>query len=124
MHLDSQVYAPSARSSRSRGEHRGDGDWPLGTPPGSARCASSCPTPDRGRPGRSTPTHHVGIDLLKKTIVLCVVDDQINVLARRTLACLAVEDIRHFFAGLGPFRAVVEATARRPGAGRIPGQGT
>lgn len=55
--------------------------------------------------------HHVGIDLHKKTIVLCVLDDQLQVVARRTFACVAVEDIRDFFAGLGPFRAVVEATA-------------
>lgn len=55
--------------------------------------------------------HHVGIDLHKKTIVLCVLDDQLKVVARRSFACGAVEDIRAFFAGLGPFRAVVEATA-------------
>lgn len=55
--------------------------------------------------------HHVGIDLHKKTIVTCVLDDQLKVVARRTFACVAVEDIREFFAGLGPFRAVVEATA-------------
>jgi hypothetical protein len=55
--------------------------------------------------------HHVGIDLHKKTIVLCVLDDQLKVVDRRTFACIAVEDLRAFFAGLGPFRAVVEATA-------------
>jgi hypothetical protein len=55
--------------------------------------------------------HHVGIDLHKKTIVLCVLDDQLKVVARRTFACIAVEDLRAFFVRLGPFRAVVEATA-------------
>lgn len=55
--------------------------------------------------------HHVGIDLHKKTIVLCVVDDQLQVTHRRTFACAAVADLRAFFAALGPFRAVVEATA-------------
>jgi transposase len=55
--------------------------------------------------------HHVGIDLHKRTIVLCVVNDQLKVTHRRTFACAAVEDLRAFFAGLGPFRAVVEATA-------------
>jgi transposase len=55
--------------------------------------------------------HHVGIDLHKKTIVTCVLDDQLKVVARRSFACVAVEDLRAFFAGLGPFRAVVEATA-------------
>ena len=55
--------------------------------------------------------HHVGIDLHKKTIVLCVLDDQLKVTHRRTFACCQAEDIRGFFAGLGSFRAVVEATA-------------
>jgi transposase len=55
--------------------------------------------------------HHVGIDLHKKSIVTCVLDDQLKVVARRTFACVAVDDIRAFFEGLGPFRAVVEATA-------------
>jgi transposase len=53
----------------------------------------------------------VGIDLHKKTIVVCVMDRDRKVLRRRTLACGEVPAIRDFFAGLAPFRAVVEATA-------------
>jgi transposase len=53
----------------------------------------------------------VGIDLHKKTIVTCVMDQHRTVLKRRTLACGDPEAIRAFFRDLGPFRAVVEATA-------------
>src|SRR5437660_6164646 len=55
--------------------------------------------------------NYVGIDLHKNTIVLCVMNQDLKVLTRRTLACCEPEAIREFFAGLGPFRAVVEATA-------------
>jgi transposase len=55
--------------------------------------------------------HYVGIDLHKKIIVLCVMDQDRKVTARRTFACCEVNAIRDFFAGLGDFRAVVEATA-------------
>jgi transposase len=53
----------------------------------------------------------VGIDLHKKTIVVCVVNQERKVLQRKTLACAEGEAIRLFFTGLRPFRAVVEATA-------------
>jgi transposase len=53
----------------------------------------------------------VGIDLHKQTITLCVVNQERQVLRRRTLACVETEAIRAFFAELTPFRAVVEATA-------------
>ncbi len=55
--------------------------------------------------------NYVGIDLHKKTIVLCVMDQDRKVLKRRTLACCDPEAIRAFFRDLGPFHAVVEATA-------------
>ncbi len=55
--------------------------------------------------------NYVGIDLHKKTIVACVMDQDRKVTKRRTLACCETDAIRDFFAGLGPFRAVVEATA-------------
>lgn len=55
--------------------------------------------------------NYVGIDLHKKTIVACVMDQGRKVIRRRTLACCETDAIRDFFAGLGPFRAVVEATA-------------
>lgn len=53
----------------------------------------------------------VGIDLHKKTISVCVVDQGRIVLERKRFYCCQPEGIRAFFAGLGPFWAVVEATA-------------
>src|SRR5262245_18892474 len=53
----------------------------------------------------------LGIDLHKKTIVLCVMDQHRKVLKRRTFACGDTAAIVAFFRDLGPFRAVVEATA-------------
>lgn len=55
--------------------------------------------------------NYVGIDLHKKTIVLCVMDQDRKVKNRRTFACCQTEAVRDFFAGLGMFQAVVEATA-------------
>jgi transposase len=55
--------------------------------------------------------HYVGVDLHKKTIVLCVMNQDLKVLQRRTFACCEVETIVAFFKGLGPFQIVVEATA-------------
>ena len=55
--------------------------------------------------------NYVGIDLHKKTIVLCAMDQDLRVLRRRTFACSDPEAIGAFFAALGAFRAVVEATA-------------
>ena len=54
---------------------------------------------------------YVGIDLHKRTITPCVVKQDRSVVARKTLLCAEPEKIREFFAGLGPFQAVVEATA-------------
>ena len=53
----------------------------------------------------------VGIDLHKKTITVCVVNQERKELACKTLACAEPERIRAFFAALGPFAAVMEATA-------------
>ncbi|UCC32167.1 MAG: transposase [Phycisphaerales bacterium] len=53
----------------------------------------------------------VGIDLHKKTISLCVVDQERNVLDRRRFYCSQPERIGAFFGRLRPFQAVVEATA-------------
>jgi transposase len=55
--------------------------------------------------------NYVGIDLHKKTIVLCVLDRHRRVVARRSLACGDPEAIVAFFRELRPFQAVVEATA-------------
>ncbi len=57
---------------------------------------------------------YVGADLHKKSISLCVVkveNGKQRVLRRQTVACRQTDAIRRFFAGLGPFRLAVEATA-------------
>lgn len=53
----------------------------------------------------------VGIDLHKKTITLCVVNQERVVQQRKMLYCVEPEGIRQFFAELGSFQAVIEATA-------------
>ena len=53
----------------------------------------------------------IGIDLHKKTIVLCVMNQDLKVIARRTFACCGTDAILAYFRDLGPFQAVVEATA-------------
>ncbi len=55
--------------------------------------------------------NYVGIDLHKQTIVLCVLNQDRKVLHRGTFACADTEALLTFFRRLGPFRAVVEATA-------------
>jgi transposase len=54
---------------------------------------------------------YVGIDLHKKTIVVCVVNKDRKVLTRQKFLCVDVKSITAWFAGLGPFEFVVEATA-------------
>jgi transposase len=53
----------------------------------------------------------VGVDLHKQSITVCVVDQDRTVLQSRRFACVEVDRIVAFFAGLGPFQVVVEATA-------------
>jgi transposase len=53
----------------------------------------------------------VGLDLHKKTISLCVVNQERTVLQRHNFSCAQPERLRHFCAQHGPFQAVVEATA-------------
>jgi transposase len=53
----------------------------------------------------------VGIDLHKKTIAVCVVSQDRTIMQRKTFLCIEPERVRKFFAELGPFQAVVEATA-------------
>jgi transposase len=55
--------------------------------------------------------NYVGVDLHKKTIVLCVLDQDQRVVARRTFLCRDTDDVLQFFLGLGLFQAAVEATA-------------
>lgn len=54
---------------------------------------------------------YAGIDLHKKTIRVCVCDQQFNILKEKTLACGQPDAITGLFAELKPFTAVVEATA-------------
>lgn len=54
---------------------------------------------------------YVGIDLHKKIIMLCVVNQAREVLLNKRLLCADTAGIRAFFEALGPFQAVVEATA-------------
>jgi transposase len=53
----------------------------------------------------------VGIDLHKKAISLCVVNQDRAVVKRKNLHCSQPDRIVEFFAELGAFQAVVEATA-------------
>jgi len=55
--------------------------------------------------------NYVGIDLHKKTISLCVVDQERKVRDRRRFYCNDPDRIVTFFKELGRFQAVVEATA-------------
>ena len=53
----------------------------------------------------------IGVDLHKKTITLCVVNEAREVLCRRTFQCAYEDLIRDFFAEQPPFQVAVEATA-------------
>jgi transposase len=53
----------------------------------------------------------VGIDLHKKTISLCLVNQEREVLNRKRFSCNEPERIVAFFEEIRPFEAVVEATA-------------
>lgn len=54
---------------------------------------------------------YVGIDLHKESITVCVVDQDRTVLQTRKFPCADPARIDAFFAALGDFEAVVEATA-------------
>ena len=58
--------------------------------------------------------NYVGIDLHKKTIVTCVMDQDRKITGRRTLNCGEPHHILAYFQSLGHFQAVVEATAKGP----------
>jgi transposase len=53
----------------------------------------------------------IGIDLHKKTISVCVVNQERKVLRRKSLDCVEPDKIVSFFEECGAFAAVVEATA-------------
>jgi transposase len=53
----------------------------------------------------------LGVDLHKKIITVCVMDQDRKVLARKTLSCDQPDPILAFFRQFQPFKVVVEATA-------------
>ena len=53
----------------------------------------------------------VGIDLHKKSISVCVVDQNRQVPDRERFSCTDGKGIEEFFELLNPFQAVIEATA-------------
>jgi transposase len=56
----------------------------------------------------------IGVDLHKKSITVCVVDQNRKVLARKTINCKETNEIVDFFRKFRPFKVVVEATASYP----------
>jgi len=55
----------------------------------------------------------VGVDLHKNLVVLCVVDQQRNVLQRKRLSCADVGSITAFFERMRPFHASRESAPFR-----------
>src|SRR5512135_2551688 len=53
----------------------------------------------------------IGVDLHKKSITVCVMDEKRKVLARKTFACTQTDEIVEFCRQFRPFKVVVEATA-------------
>src|SRR3954470_2302511 len=53
----------------------------------------------------------IGADLHKKSITLCVMDERLKILARKTVPCDRPDQIVEFFRQFRPFKVVVEATA-------------
>jgi transposase len=53
----------------------------------------------------------IGVDLHKKSITLCVMNESLKVLARKTIFCDQTDQIIEFFRQFRPFKVVVEATA-------------
>jgi len=56
----------------------------------------------------------IGVDLHKKSITVCVMDQNRKVLARKTINCKETNEIIDFFRKFRPFKVVVEATASYP----------
>jgi transposase len=53
----------------------------------------------------------IGVDLHKNMITVCVMNEKLAVVARKTLYCNQPEEIIEFFRQFRPFQTVVEATA-------------
>ena len=64
---------------------------------------------------RRTAMNYVGIDLHKHRLTICVVDQDRNISGPQG-PCTDTARIDAFFASLGPFEAVVEATAAMSGS--------
>src|SRR5271166_2436900 len=60
---------------------------------------------------RSPAMNFIGVDLHKKSITVCVMNENRKVLARKTLFCKETDQIVQFFRQYRPFKVVVEATA-------------
>jgi transposase len=58
--------------------------------------------------------NYIGVDLHKKSITVCVMDQNRKVLARKTIDCKETNEIVEFFRKFRPFHVVVEATASYP----------
>jgi len=56
----------------------------------------------------------IGVDLHKKSITVCVMDQNRKVVGRKTLACTQTKEIVEFFRQYRPFKVVLEATASYP----------
>ena len=54
---------------------------------------------------------YVGIDLHKRSLTVCVIDKESEKSFARRLYCDEADKVRKFFEDLGPFQAVIEATA-------------
>ena len=67
-----------------------------------------------GPPFWSPAMHFIGVDLNKKSITVCVMDEKQSVVARKTLPCEEPDQIVEFFRRFRPFQVVVEATASYP----------
>jgi transposase len=55
--------------------------------------------------------NYIGVDLHKKLITVCVMDQDRKILARKTLYCDQPDQLVEFFRQFRPFKVVVEATA-------------
>src|SRR5262245_49575857 len=58
--------------------------------------------------------YFIGVDLHKKSITLCLVDEHRKVIARGTIPCMETDRIVESFGRFRPFQVVVEATASYP----------
>jgi transposase len=67
----------------------------------------SSPSPQN----RSLDMNYIGVDLHKKSITICVMNEKLKVVARKSLTCDQPEVIVDFFGQFRPFKVVVEATA-------------